>query len=107
MSVVDCFERIHAQLGLKPRVGMGGSALLLAVQHLQRLIVKQEIKASRYAGRNGVPAYLPAKHFAALMALTRDAGARELLKHARYEELQGGELDVDTVEDMASARELF
>ncbi len=79
----------------------------VTVWHLQRLMMRQEVKASRYAGRNGVPAYFPAKHFAALMALTGDAGARELLKDAGYEELEGGELDVDTVEDMARARELF
>jgi CTP:molybdopterin cytidylyltransferase MocA len=41
------------------------------------------------------------------MAVTGDAGAREFLKDARHEELEGGELDVDTVEDMEKARELF
>lgn len=79
----------------------------VTVGHLERLMTRQEVKASRYAGRNGVPAYFPKKYFDALMALRGDTGARELLKDARYEELEGGELDVDTMEDMERARELF
>ncbi len=41
------------------------------------------------------------------MALTGDKGARELLAGARYEELENGELDVDTVADLERVRELF
>jgi len=75
-------------------------------QHLQKLMLRHEIKASRYAGRNGVPAFFPKKYFDTLMALEGDAGARALLQDARYEELEGGELDVDTVEDLARAQEI-
>jgi len=79
----------------------------VTVEHLRLLMSQVEVKASRYAGRNGVPAFFPKKFFDKLMALKGDAGARELLAEARYEELVGGELDVDTVEDLERARELF
>jgi len=79
----------------------------VTAQHLGLLMTNQEVKASRYAGQNGVPAYFPRKYFKRLMELTGDAGARDLLAGARSEELAGGELDVDTVEDLARARELF
>ena len=76
-------------------------------EHLLALMGGQEMKASRYAGRNGVPAYFPEKHFGELMALTGDAGARSLLAQAASVEMQHGELDIDTAEDFARARELF
>ena len=79
----------------------------VTVKHLSRLMLRAEVKASRYAGRNGIPAFFPKKYFDELMALTGDKGARELLMTARSEELVGGELDVDTVEDLERAREMF
>jgi len=75
--------------------------------HLRLLIFEDQVRASRYAGRNGIPAYFPRKHFAELMGLTGDAGARTLLAHAHSEDLPHGELDIDTVEDLARARALF
>jgi molybdenum cofactor cytidylyltransferase len=65
------------------------------------------MKASRYAGRKGVPAYFPAEYFDQLMALRGDAGARTLLVNARSAEFANGELDVDTAEDLVRARQLF
>ncbi len=79
----------------------------VTVKHLGRLMAKVEVKASRYAGRNGVPAFFPAKYFEKLTELKGDTGARELLAEARWEELENGELDVDTAADLARARELF
>jgi CTP:molybdopterin cytidylyltransferase MocA len=79
----------------------------VTVEHLCRVLMKQEVKASRYAGRNGVPAYFPKKYFGELMSLKGDTGARDLLAQARFEELAHGELDIDTAEDVARARELF
>jgi molybdenum cofactor cytidylyltransferase len=79
----------------------------VTVTHLLHLMSKPEVTASRYAGRNGVPAFFPAEYFDKLMELKGDAGARELLAGARYEELDNGELDVDTPEDLALARALF
>lgn len=75
--------------------------------HLGLLMEGQREKASRYAGRNGVPAFFPARHFGKLMALGGKVGARELLASADIVELEHGELDVDTVEDLERARELF
>jgi CTP:molybdopterin cytidylyltransferase MocA len=79
----------------------------VTVKHLRRLMTTAEVKASRYAGRNGVPAFFPKKYFPTLMELTGDVGARGLLAEARYEELENGELDVDTAADLARAQELF
>jgi len=75
--------------------------------HLRALLKTGEMTASRYAGRNGVPAYLPAAAFGELMKLRGEAGARDLLCEAAAVELAGGELDVDTAEDLTRARELF
>jgi len=71
------------------------------------LMVEAEGKASRYAGRNGVPAFFPKKYFDKLMELKGDAGARSLLAMAPYQGLENGELDVDTLEDLERARDLF
>jgi len=79
----------------------------VTARHLGLLMCRQEVKASRYAGRNGVPAYFPKKYFSELMALTGDTGARTLLAQAAAEELAHGELDIDTAEELARARELF
>jgi molybdenum cofactor cytidylyltransferase len=105
------------RLGLRTLESMSkdaGGALLMAcdqpavtVTHLLHLMSKPEVTASRYAGRNGVPAFFPAEYFDKLMELKGDAGARELLAGARYVGLENGELDVDTPGDLARARELF
>jgi molybdenum cofactor cytidylyltransferase len=79
----------------------------VTAQHLHLVTAKGEIKASRYAGRNGIPAYFPAGYFGRLMTLHGDVGARNLLLDAGFEELADGELDVDTHEDLKRARMLF
>ena len=63
--------------------------------------------ASSYAGRNGVPAYFPARTFQALMALEGDVGARDLIQNARSIPLENGDLDIDTVDDLIKARRLY
>ena len=79
----------------------------VTAEHLLALMETGETTASAYAGRRGVPAYLPSTVFAQLLELRGDAGARDLLHQAAAVELAGGELDVDTVEDLARAQELF
>jgi molybdenum cofactor cytidylyltransferase len=79
----------------------------VTAEHLRALMSACEIRASSYAGRKGVPAYFPAASFAALTALHGDAGARDLLRGAEAIALPGGELDVDTAEDLERAQELF
>jgi molybdenum cofactor cytidylyltransferase len=71
--------------------------------HLRALMHSACTMASRYAGRRGVPAFFPASALDGLAALEGDAGARELLQSSPGIELAGGELDVDTVEDLARA----
>jgi molybdenum cofactor cytidylyltransferase len=75
--------------------------------HLRALMASGEVMASSYAGRRGVPAYFPVSAFQSLLKLRGDAGAKDLLRSARFMELVGGELDVDTTIDLARARELF
>ena len=75
----------------------------MTAEHLRLLMASGEVAASGYAGRRGVPAYFPQSAFAELKKLSGDAGARELLREARVVELEHGELDVDTPEDLARA----
>ena len=77
------------------------------VAHLRSVMALDEVTASFYAERRGVPAYFPQRAFPLLIELRGDAGARDLLRSVQSVELIGGELDVDTVEDLARVRELF
>lgn len=79
----------------------------VTAEHLRALMKSGEATASSYAGQRGVPAYLPALAFAQLMELRGDAGARDLLREAAVVELAGGELDIDTAEDIYEARSRF
>jgi CTP:molybdopterin cytidylyltransferase MocA len=80
----------------------------VTAEHLRELARGgDEIVASSYAGRKGVPAYFPARVFPELLELRGDAGARGLLQTARVVELPGGELDIDTVEDLEQAVRLY
>jgi molybdenum cofactor cytidylyltransferase len=106
-------------MGASVRVGVGvlgevdGCVVMtcdmpaVTVAHLRALMVSGEVMASSYAGRRGVPAYLPVSTFPELLTLRGDAGARELLQAARTQELVGGEMDVDTADDLQRVRELF
>jgi CTP:molybdopterin cytidylyltransferase MocA len=85
----------------------------VTADHLNRLIALGRDGAaavpvsSRYAGRQGVPAFFPPAQFEELMQLQGDAGARSLLRHARAVELPAGELDIDTPDSLEAARRLF
>lgn len=80
----------------------------VTASHL-RLVMEggTEIVSSRYAGRNGVPAYFPRASFAGLLELRGDMGARELLQGSSAAELEGGELDIDTQDGVERVRERF
>ncbi len=69
--------------------------------HLHALASTGTLTASRYAARNGVPAFFPRATFPQLLALTGDRGASALLASAPSLDLPGGELDLDTPEDLA------
>jgi CTP:molybdopterin cytidylyltransferase MocA len=77
----------------------------VTAEHIQALTASGDVSASAYAGRRGVPAYFPAASFTALLQLTGDSGARDLLKQARTVDLPGGELDIDTPVDLIRARD--
>jgi molybdenum cofactor cytidylyltransferase len=80
----------------------------VTVQHLRQLARGgQDLLASAYAGRKGIPAYFPVGMFGELLTLRGDMGARELLKSANALNLPGGELDIDTIEDLERARKLY
>ena len=59
---------------------------------------------SAYAGRIGIPAYFPRQDFAALLELTGDKGARELLRASSSISNEELALDIDTEEDVRQAR---
>ncbi|HEY3518768.1 MAG TPA: NTP transferase domain-containing protein, partial [Gammaproteobacteria bacterium] len=62
--------------------------------------------AARYAGRAGVPAVLPRRHWREVRALRGDEGARALLRDRRVTvvEMPEAALDVDTPEDLLGLR---
>lgn len=100
-------------VGVRALSGVDGCLVMtcdmpaVSASHLLELMRDGEVVASAYAGRRGVPAYFPVGLFAELMELRGDEGARGLLLSARCVELAGGELDVDTMGDLAKVRELF
>jgi molybdenum cofactor cytidylyltransferase len=62
--------------------------------------------AARYAGRAGVPAVLPRRHWRAVRALRGDEGARSLLRdtHVTLVDMPEAAFDVDTPEDLLALR---
>ena len=75
--------------------------------HLRRLAAEpEEVVASAYDGRRGVPACFPRVAFAGLLGLRGDAGAREMLRGARAVELGEDAMDVDTAADVERLRDL-
>ena len=96
--------------------GVGGVVLCVADQPrlhtavLEALLEKQratgaKMVAAEYGGRLGVPAFFCASLFGELKALRGDEGARSLLRRAgetvERVPFPGGEVDVDTPEDVA------
>jgi CTP:molybdopterin cytidylyltransferase MocA len=78
----------------------------VTADHLRRLTATDILAASEYAGRRGVPAYIPLSHWSSLASLRGDTGARDLLLDAKSLSLPLGALDIDTPEDLAYARTL-
>jgi molybdenum cofactor cytidylyltransferase len=80
----------------------------ITAEHLKQLARGgQDVLASAYAEKKGIPVYFPVGVFGELLTLRGDTGAREFLKSAEALELPGGELDIDTIEDLERARELY
>lgn len=110
---------IHA--GLRAAGDADGALILtcdqprLTAEHLRALMAAfAELKsagaaASEYAGGRGVPAIFPRSMFAELFALSGDRGARALLAQSSCAvatvDFPGGEVDVDTPEDMERLNE--
>jgi molybdenum cofactor cytidylyltransferase len=105
------------RVGLRAILAVGDPAgvVLLACDqpavtpaHLAQLACSDgQVFASAYAGRKGVPAYFSASVFEDLEQLQGDRGARDMLQAAPALELQHGELDVDTVEDLERMLHVF
>ncbi len=83
----------------------------VTAEHLLQLIAEglrgDEMVGSGYAGRCGVPAFIPCSRLEELQRLRGDKGARDLLEGALTIPLDGGELDVDRPESLAAARLRF
>ena len=106
------------RVGVEAAIAMNADAAVLLTcdqpavdaDHIRRLVAAgagSKRVASAYAGRKGVPAYLPASSLMELRTLEGDEGARSLLREALTIDLTFGELDVDTEEDLQRARELL
>ncbi|MGA9584055.1 MAG: nucleotidyltransferase family protein [Terracidiphilus sp.] len=86
----------------------------VTVDHLRRMIEKFETRtesiliASTYAGVRGIPAIFPREAHRELLALRGDKGARALLQkplwHGIEVPLEGGEIDIDSPDDLARIR---
>jgi len=76
----------------------------VTADHLRLLASSGDVTASSYANRKGVPAYFPSSLFSRLIELKGDAGAREILRSANAVPLTNGELDIDTIVDLARAQ---
>ena len=75
--------------------------------HLRRLVSvskREHVVASYYGSRRGIPVLFPDFSFHALQELQGDAGARELLQDDAVltVSLPGGELDLDTPDDLVA-----
>ena len=90
--------------GLEGFVLMTCDQPAVTAQHLRALIDCGELAGSHYAGRCGVPAFIPVTRSGELERLEGDTGARALLRTARSLPLAGGELDVD---DQASVETML
>jgi CTP:molybdopterin cytidylyltransferase MocA len=97
LGVGACRERAHEAAGL---VLMGCDQPAVTAGHLRLLTGTGGLGASEYAGRRGIPAYLPARYWEVLENLQGDTGARELLHEAHAYQLADGEVDIDTPEDL-------
>jgi molybdenum cofactor cytidylyltransferase len=83
----------------------------LSTSHLRSLIYSFEsegvpgIVTSVYGGVRGVPAVFPRQAFEELRVLRGDKGARSIIERAAWPvvcvEFEGGEVDIDTQEDLA------
>lgn len=107
---------LRAGLAAAPR--RARAALVLLVDQprvdaaaLHRLLVAWRRRpglpaAARYAGRAGVPALLPRRHWRAVRALRGDEGARSLLRDARVTlvDMPEAAFDIDTPEDLLALR---
>lgn len=79
-------------------------------EHLRHLVEasrREHVVASYYRSRRGIPVLFPDFAFHALQDLQGDAGARELLQDDAVltVPLPGGELDLDTPEDLQALSE--
>jgi molybdenum cofactor cytidylyltransferase len=110
---------IHAGIRSLQQSGAKLAAVLLLVcdqpklsmEHLRRLIAAHQeaseptIVASEYAGIAGIPAIFPGSQFGKLLVLQGDAGAKYILRKPDCPmvriDFEGGEVDIDTPEDLA------
>jgi molybdenum cofactor cytidylyltransferase len=86
----------------------------VTAEHLRRMIEKFDAQSepilivSTYSGVRGIPAIFPREAEGGLLALRGDTGARALLQQPPWPvislPLEGGEIDVDSPDDLARIR---
>jgi molybdenum cofactor cytidylyltransferase len=109
-SSIRCGVRAveNAEITLSGAIILACDQPAVTVEHLEQLALGgRELLASAYAGKKGIPAYFPIGVLKKLLTLRGDAGAREFLETAEAIDLFGGELDIDTIEDLDRARKIY
>lgn len=107
-SSIRCATHWAMKAGVDALILMASDQPHLDMHHLDRLIAEHENGAaqvaSRYGGVTGVPALFGEAAFRRLFTLSGDAGASALLRSdpdMRSVEWPAGEIDIDTVRDLA------
>lgn len=107
-SSIRCGIALAVQQSVTGAVILACDQPALRVEHLRSLIKDRSVvTGSAYAGSTGVPAYFPSEHFPALSQLRGDIGARALLKTARAIPADELKLDIDTEDDLRTARTIL
>ena len=101
-------------IALASRERVAGAVILacdqptLRAEHLRALAEDPtRVAGSEYGGSIGIPAYFPATSFPLLLELRGDVGARKLLINAHAVSAEDLSLDIDTDQDLATARALL
>ena len=104
-SSIRCgVEQARVQ-GVEGAVLMSCDQIALRPEHLHQLCAQVDrVTGSQYDGKIGIPAYFPASSFGALLQLTGDVGARDLLREAAFVTEEALKMDVDTEVDLENAR---
>jgi CTP:molybdopterin cytidylyltransferase MocA len=107
-SSIRCGIKLASNRDVAGAVILACDQPALRPDHLRILVEEpNRVTGSAYAGSIGVPAYFPATSFPLLLQLRGDVGARKLLINAHSISAEELTLDIDTEQDLVTARALL